>query len=192
MQTLDELLTEIRACQVCKDELPLGPNPIVRAHHESKLLIVGQAPGTKVHNTSIPWNDPSGNKLREWLNIDKDVFYDETKIAIVPMGYCYPGRGKSGDLPPRKECAELYLDRLLRLLPNIKLTLLIGQYAQEQYLGDKRKRTLTETVRAFEEYIPQYICLPHPSPRNNIWLKRNNWFEELVIPYLRERVKKIL
>lgn len=189
---LARLLAEVRACQVCATVLPLGPNPIVRAHQNARLLIVGQAPGVRVHTTGIPWNDPSGERLRLWLGIDREVFYDETRIAIIPMGYCYPGSGKSGDLPPRRECAELWLARLLAALPRIQLTLLIGQYAQAHYLGAGRKSSLTATVRAWREYFPRYLPLPHPSPRNQAWLKRNPWYETEVLPVLHSAVQKVL
>lgn len=190
-QGLSALLTEIRACRSCEAHLPLGPRPVLRAHQAAKLLIVGQAPGTKVHATGIPWNDPSGDRLRLWLNMDRQAFYDETKIAIIPMGYCYPGRNKTGDLPPRKECAALWLDKLLAQLPNIQTTLLVGQYAQAHYLSDQRQATLTATVKAWQNYYPRYIPLPHPSPRNNIWLRKNPWFELEVIPVLQELMKQI-
>ena len=183
------LLKEIKKCTHCAQHLPLGPNPVVDASATSKILIVGQAPGTKVHESGIPWDDASGKRLREWMGIDSEVFYDNTKIAIVPMGFCYPGRGNGGDLPPRKECAPLWHQKLLDRLPNLKLTLLIGQYAQQYYLTDKRKRTLTETVNSFEEYLPKYFPLVHPSPRNQIWLKKNEWFEKQVIPVLRKQVE---
>ena len=187
---LDRLLHEVRACKACESELPLGPNPILRAKRSAKLLIIGQAPGTKVHHTGIPWNDPSGNRLREWMNIDKETFYNESKIAIIPMGFCYPGKGKSGDLPPRKECAELWHEKLLALLPQIQLTLLIGQYAQKYYLTDVG--TLTDTVRAWKNFAPKYFPLPHPSPRNLRWLKNNSWFEKNTVPQLRNTVKQAL
>ena len=188
---LDQLLIEVRSCRVCASELPLGPNPILRAKRSARVLVIGQAPGTKVHTTGIPWNDPSGKRLREWMKINDEVFYDESKIAIVPMGFCYPGKGKSGDLPPRKECAELWHEKLLNLLPNIKLTLLIGQYAQNYYLEDVGE-TLTETVKAWQEYTPKYFPLPHPSPRNFAWLKKNSWFESKTIPQLRKAVHSAL
>ena len=184
---LDLLLSEVRSCRYCAAELPLGPNPILRAKRSARILIVGQAPGTKVHKTGIPWNDPSGKRLREWLNMSEDIFYDESKVAIIPMGFCYPGRGKSGDLPPRKECAELWHEKLLNLLPNIKLTLLIGQYAQNYYLEDTGQ-TLTANVKAWRKYSPKYFPLPHPSPRNIAWLKKNSWFEAKTIPQLRKVV----
>ncbi|BAC95913.1 uracil-DNA glycosylase [Vibrio vulnificus YJ016] len=188
---LEPLLTQIRACQVCASALPLGANPVVQAHSEAKILIIGQAPGTKVHHTSIPWNDASGNRLRAWLDIEKPTFYDPKQIAIMPMGFCYPGRGQSGDLPPRKECAPLWHEALLKHLPNIELTLLIGQYAQNRYLSNKPK-TLTETVQNWQAWLPDYLPLPHPSPRNTLWLRKNPWFEEQTVPYLRQQVHQLL
>ncbi len=191
-QSLAELLVEVRACRACEDVLPLGPRPVLRASETARLLIVGQAPGTKVHATGIPWNDPSGDRLRQWLGVDRDTFYDEQRIAIIPMGYCYPGRGKSGDLPPRPECAELWLDRLLAKLPKIELTLLIGQYAQAHYLRDRRKETLTRTVEAWQDYLPGYLPLPHPSPRNFGWFRSHPWFEAQVVPELRKRAGALI
>lgn len=188
---LEPLLTQIRACQVCASALPLGANPVVQAHSEAKILIIGQAPGTKVHHSSIPWNDASGNRLRAWLDIEKQTFYDPKQIAIMPMGFCYPGRGQSGDLPPRKECAPLWHEALLKHLPNIELTLLIGQYAQNRYLSNKPK-TLTETVQNWQAWLPNYLPLPHPSPRNTLWLRKNPWFEEQTVPYLRQQVHQLL
>ncbi|EIO4060434.1 uracil-DNA glycosylase family protein [Vibrio vulnificus] len=188
---LEPLLTQIRACQVCASALPLGANPVVQAHSEAKILIIGQAPGTKVHHTSIPWNDASGNRLRAWLDIEKQTFYDPKQIAIMPMGFCYPGQGQSGDLPPRKECAPLWHEALLKHLPNIELTLLIGQYAQNRYLSNKPK-TLTETVQNWQAWLPDYLPLPHPSPRNTLWLRKNPWFEEQTMPYLRQQVHQRL
>ncbi len=184
---LEDLLQQIRQCRLCEPNLPLGANPIIQASKEAKLLIIGQAPGTRVHKTSIPWNDPSGDRLRQWLKLDKTAFYDATKIAIMPMGLCYPGKGKSGDLPPRKECAPQWHSKVLEQLPNIGMTLLIGQYAQNYYLQEKPK-TLTETVRAWQQWAPHYLPLPHPSPRNTLWLKRNPWFEAEVVPFIREYV----
>ncbi|EGQ8074116.1 uracil-DNA glycosylase family protein [Vibrio vulnificus] len=189
--SLEPLLTQIRACQVCASALPLGANPVVQAHSEAKILIIGQAPGTKVHHTSIPWNDASGNRLRAWLDIEKQTFYDPKQIAIMPMGFCYPGQGQSGDLPPRKECAPLWHEALLKHLPNIELTLLIGQYAQNRYLSNKPK-TLTETVQNWQAWLPDYLPLPHPSPRNTLWLRKNPWFEEQTVPYLRQQVHQRL
>ncbi|MCA3902416.1 uracil-DNA glycosylase family protein [Vibrio vulnificus] len=188
---LEPLLTQIRACQVCASALPLGANPVVQAHSEAKILIIGQAPGTKVHHTSIPWNDASGNRLRAWLDIEKQTFYNPKQIAIMPMGFCYPGRGQSGDLPPRKECAPLWHEALLKHLPNIELTLLIGQYAQNRYLSNKPK-TVTETVQNWQAWLPDYLPLPHPSPRNTVWLRKNPWFEEQTVPYLRQQVHQRL
>ena len=188
---LEPLLKEIRACKVCEPSLPLGANPVIQASRFAKLLIIGQAPGTRVHETSIPWNDPSGNRLREWLALDKQTFYDPNKIAIMPMGLCYPGKGKSGDLPPRKECAPLWHQPVLEQLPNIGMTLLIGQYAQNYYLSDKPK-TLTETVQQWQRWSPRYIPLPHPSPRNTLWLKKNPWFEAEVVPFIRGYVHQQL
>jgi uracil-DNA glycosylase len=192
MMKLNTLLKEIRACTVCEEFLPLGPRPILAASKKSKILIVGQAPGTRVHKSGIPWDDPSGDKLRDWLGVAKNTFYNEDKIAIVPMGLCYPGKGKTGDLPPRKECAELYFERLLPLMKNIQLTILIGQYAQAYYLKNRRKSNLTETVKAWRDYFPEYIILPHPSPRNFGWFKKNPWFEEDVLPILKTKINKLI
>jgi uracil-DNA glycosylase len=154
--TLDALLTAVRSCRACEQHLPLGPRPVVRAGATARILIVGQAPGARVHATGIPWDDASGARLRTWMGIEKAAFYDESHIAIIPMGYCYPGRGKGGDLPPRPECAQLWLDHLLAKLPDIELTLLIGQYAQRHFLGPRRKASLTETTRQWREYAPHY------------------------------------
>lgn len=192
-QTLDELLAEVRACRACAAMLPLGPRPVLRARATARLLIVGQAPGTKVHETGIPWNDPSGDRLRAWMALDRERFYDDTRIAIIPMGYCYPGRNaRGGDLPPRKECARLWLPQLLAHLPHVALTLLVGGYAQRHYLGSRTKDTLTETVRSWREYAPRYLPLPHPSFRNSRWLQQNPWFEAEVTPFLRQEVHRIL
>ena len=188
MKKLDSLLREIRRCSVCAAHLPLGPRPILSAHGSACILIIGQAPGKRAHERGIPWDDLSGDRLREWMGVSKEQFYDRRKIAVVPMGFCYPGTGKSGDLPPRKECAELWHERLISMMPSIKLTLVLSQYAQSYYLRDRRKGSLTETVKAWKEYRPAILPLPHPSPRNNIWLKKNPWFQEEVIPYLKRRV----
>ena len=190
--SLDTLLTEVRACRACAPHLPLGPRPIVRVGADARILIVGQAPGIRVHETGIPWNDASGDRLRQWLGVDAATFLDESQFAIIPMGFCYPGRGKSGDNPPRRECAPLWLDRLLAQLPSIELTLLVGQYAQRHFLGARRKPTLTETVRAWKDYAPDFVPLPHPSPRNQPWFKQHPWFEGEVLPMLRERVGLLL
>lgn len=188
---MKNLLSEIQNCTLCKDFLPLHPFPVLRASKSAKIVIIGQAPGIRVHNSGIPWNDPSGIELRRWLNIDSDVFYDMSQIAIIPMGFCYPGTGKSGDLPPRKECAPTWHEKLFNFMPNVELILLIGQYSQKFYL-EKPKKNLTETIKNFEDYLPKYFCLPHPSPRNRIWMKKNSWFEEDVIPVLRQKVETIL
>lgn len=189
---METLLQEIKGCSVCKEFLPLGPRPVVAASETSKILIIGQAPGSKVHETGIPWDDPSGDRLREWMGIDKNTFYDKSLIALLPMGFCYPGRGKSGDLPPRSECAPLWHKSLLGLMPDIQLTLLFGAYAQSYYLKDRKKKTLTDTVRNHEEYLPDYLPMPHPSPRNNIWLKKNPWFETKLLPILKSQVSALL
>ncbi|NVN82315.1 MULTISPECIES: uracil-DNA glycosylase family protein [unclassified Vibrio] len=186
------LLKEIRQCTACEPHLSHGANPVIQAHPNARLLIIGQAPGIKVHESSTPWNDASGERLREWLGIDSDTFYDEKKVAIVPMGFCYPGKGKSGDLPPRKECAELWHQKVLQSLPNIQMTLLIGQYAQNYYLKERNTKTLTETVKNWQAWAPEFLPLPHPSPRNNIWLKKNPWFENEVIPYIRQHISEHL
>ena len=189
--TLETLLAAVRSCRACEAHLPLGPRPVLRAGATARILVVGQAPAVRVHNTGIPWDDPSGDRLRAWMGVDKDVFYDESRIAIIPMGYCYPGRGNGGDMPPRRECATLWLDQLLARLPRIELTLLIGQYAQRHFLGTRRKRSLTETVKGWEEYGPDYFPLPHPSPRNQPWFRRHPWFEQGLVPELGARVNAL-
>jgi len=187
-QTLSQ---EIRACTHCLKDLPHGVRPVFRAHPDSKILVAGQAPGRRVHESGIPFDDPSGDRLRNWMGISKEVFYDEKRIAIVPMGFCYPGTGKSGDLPPRPECADLWREKILGQLPNIELTLVIGKYAHDWHLG-KSKTTLTETVKNWQDFWPEKLPLPHPSPRNNLWLKKNPWFERDVIPELQKRVNTML
>jgi len=190
---IQELLKDVRNCDICAAHLPMGPRPVVSIHPDATILIAGQAPGVRVHNTGIPFNDPSGDRLREWMAIDSDTFYDEKEIAIIPMGFCYPGTGKSGDLPPRKECAEKWRNPLLDILPNIKLTLVIGQYAHAWHLKGRQKKNLTETVKAWREYEGDGVLpLPHPSPRNNIWLKKNPWFDAEVLPALREKIAAYL
>jgi len=189
---LDDLLARIRACRVCASSLPLGPRPVVQAGPTARLLIVGQAPSARVHASGVPWDDASGRRLRDWLALDAARFYDPGAVAIVPMGYCYPGRGGGGDRPPRRECAELWLPALLARLPAVELTLLIGGYAQRHFLGTARKAGLTETVAAFAEYAPGYLPLPHPSPRNTAWLQRNRWFEDRLLPHVRRRVQATL
>jgi len=189
---LNALLKEVRACRVCDAVLPLGPRPILRASPTARILLVGQAPGTKVHETGIPWNDRSGDRLRDWLGLGRETFYDEGQVAIIPMGLCYPGTGRAGDLPPRPECAQIWHPRLLPLLPQVRLTLLIGAYAQAYFLGERRKKTLAATVAAYDEYGPKYAVLPHPSPRNQLWLKQNPWFAADVLPEIRARVHAAL
>jgi uracil-DNA glycosylase family 4 len=189
---LPSLLADIRACQTCAAHLPHGPRPVLQAGATARLLIVGQAPGRRVHETGIPWNDPSGNRLREWLGIAPDIFYDAKRVAIVPIAFCYPGKGRSGDLPPRRECAPLWHPRLLAAMPQVQLTLLVGRYAQEFFLKDKCEATLTATVAAHASYLPRYFPLPHPSPRNQSWWLGNPWFEREVLPVLRDRVKSVL
>jgi uracil-DNA glycosylase len=179
------LIEDVRGCTLCAPHLPCGPRPVFQIHPEARILIAGQAPGTRVHATGIPFDDPSGDRLRDWMGIDKATFYDPRRIALLPMGFCYPGRGKSGDLPPRQECADHWRDRMLSCLPNLQLKLVIGQYALAWHLKEQKKRTLTETVKAWKEYWPEHLPLPHPSPRNNIWLKKNAWFEEDVLPELK-------
>jgi uracil-DNA glycosylase len=189
---LTDLLQQVRTCTLCEKDLPLGPRPVVRLAPISRILIIGQAPGTRVHASGIPWDDPSGDRLRDWMQLDKAEFYREQDIAIIPMGLCYPGKGKSGDLPPRKECAPQWHEPLFEHLPQRRLTLLIGQYAQNYYLPVEFKqqyKTLTERVRHGGELADDVIPLPHPSPRNQLWLKRNVWFEELVLPRLRKAIR---
>lgn len=189
---MDKLLSDIRNCIVCKEFLPNNPRPIIQASSVSKIVIIGQAPGQKVQNSGIPWDDASGNNLRDWLGVDRQTFYDEKVFALMPMGFCFPGSGKSGDLAPRPECAPLWHLPLLKSMPEIELTLLIGQYAQKYYLNKYAKGTLTETVKSYHEYLPKYIPLPHPSPRNNIWQKKNQWFKESLIQVLQEKVGSLL
>lgn len=192
-ETLAQAMEAARACTLCAAHLPLGPRPVLRGLPSARILIVGQAPGTRVHESGVPWNDPSGDRLREWLGLDRAAFYDEARIAIVPMGLCYPGRdAKGGDKPPRPECAPLWHPRVRPLLPKIALTLLVGRYAQDYYLDDRAKESVTETVRAWREYRPDFIPTPHPSWRSNGWLKRNPWFAEEILPVLRERVTALV
>jgi uracil-DNA glycosylase len=191
MASLASLLTEVRACDLCARHLPLGPRPVVQMHASAQILIAAQAPGRKVHQTGIPFDDPSGERLRGWLGLSPDVFYDARRIAILPMGFCYPGTGKSGDLPPRSECAPAWRPALLARLKNLRLTLVIGRYAQAYHLPTQAG-SVTERVRSWREHWPRIVALPHPSPRNHLWLKRNPWFEDELIPTLRVRVSEVL
>ena len=189
---MKKLLQEIRGCTACSKFLPNAPRPILQAGTSSKIIIIGQAPGQKVQNSGIPWDDQSGNELRRWLGVTKEQFYDEKIFALVPMGFCYPGKGSSGDLPPRPECAPLWHELLMKRMKKVKLIILIGQYAQKHYLDERLKPTLTETVRNYKEYLPLYLPLVHPSPRNKIWQKKNGWFEKEVVPQLQGIVKESL
>ena len=191
MTLLTILLDEVRACTLCAAHLPHEPRPVVQLHSDARILIVGQAPGRRVHASGIPFDDPSGERLRDWLDITPEIFYDPHKIALLPMGFCYPGTGKSGDLPPRPECAPAWREKLLAHLPNLQLTLVIGQYAIAYHLPDAKK-SVTETVQRWRDHWPSIIPLPHPSPRNNIWLRRNPWFDEDIVPTLRSRITEML
>ncbi len=185
------LLDDVRACTICKD-LPLGPRPILQASASARLLIVGQAPGRITHHKGVPFDDPSGNRLRSWLGVDRDTFYDASKVAILPMGFCFPGTGKSGDLPPRSECAAAWRDRILATLQSVELTLVIGRYAIDWHLPAYSRFTVTAAVRAWADIWPRQLVLPHPSPRNNRWLKSNPWFETDIIPALQMRTKQLI
>lgn len=188
-KNLNILKDEVSNCEICSEYFPHVPNPIFQLSSKATILIAGQAPGRKVHDSGIPFADPSGNRLRDWMGVSEDEFYDENKIAILPMGFCFPGKGKSGDLPPRKECALTWRKKTLELMPKIQLTLVIGSYAMKWHLGESMKHNLTETVRSWETYPANIIPLLHPSPRNNIWLAKNTWFESEVLPVMRERIK---
>jgi uracil-DNA glycosylase len=189
--SLSAVSREARACRFCEKQLPQAPRPIFRVGKAARLLIVGQAPGRLVHETGIPWNDPSGDVLRDWLGLDREAFYDTSRIAIVPIGLCYPGTVDGADLPPCRECAPLWQPRFRAALPDIRLTLLVGAYAQAFYLKRRRKKTLADTVRAWRDYLPEFFPLPHPSWRNIGWLERNPWFEKDVLPALRRRVRTV-
>jgi len=191
-ESLHHLLKEIRTCTICESELPHGPRPVLIADERAVILVAGQAPGRKVHETGLPWNDASGDRLRDWLGLQRTEFYDRTKIAIVPMGFCYPGTGPSGDLPPRPECRRAWHERLLPLLRNIELRIVVGSYAQDFHLPQRGRSTLTQTVAAWREHAPGCFPLPHPSPRNRLWLQRNPWFERDVLPHLRATVRLVL
>ncbi len=189
---LDRLLHDVRACTACTD-LPFGPRPVLQLARSARLLIVGQAPGRKVHETGVPWNDASGERLRGWMGVERSVFYDEACVAIMPIGLCYPGRDRAGgDKPPRRECAPLWHARLLEHLPDVRLTLLVGHHAQRFYLRSAGKGTMTETVLGFRDYAPQFMPLPHPSWRSTIWMRENPWFEAKMLPELRRTVDAVL
>lgn len=190
MTSFQSLVSEIEKCTMCSKDLPLGPRPVLQIHPQAKILIASQAPGKRVHQSGIPFKDPSGDRLRHWLGINTSVFYDPEQVAILPMGFCYPGKGSSGDLPPRQECALTWRQKLLRQLPNIKMTIASGKYAIKYHL--KTNSSLTETVKAWKDYWPACVPLPHPSPRNNTWLSKNRWFEVELLPKLKEHVFKIL
>jgi uracil-DNA glycosylase len=189
--SVDQLLAEVRSCTVCAASLPAGPRPIVQLSTDSRIVIIGQAPGRRVHESGVPWDDPSGVRLRQWLGLTDEQFYDPAVVAIVPMGFCYPGSATSGDNPPRPECAPLWHDRLLDQLPSDRLEIVIGMYAQRRYIVD-RAATLTETVLRWRNYLPQQVVLPHPSPRNRHWLTKNPWFEADTLPAVQARVRQIL
>jgi uracil-DNA glycosylase len=186
------LLRDVRACTLCAPHLPLGPRPVLQVGSTARILIAGQAPGRKVHESGVPFDDASGNRLREWMGIDRAVFYNAAVIAILPMGFCYPGTGASGDLPPRPECAPQWRQRILSAMPNIELTLVIGQYAQAWHFAQAGATGVTEAVRGWRDHWPAVLPLPHPSPRNNIWLKRHPWFAADVLPALQARVGAIV
>ncbi len=191
--TLATLIDEIRGCRACAHELPHEPRPVVRVFDETRLLICGQAPGNRVHQSGLPFTDPSGDRLRAWMGVDYDRFYGDRRIGIAAMAFCFPGTNpKGGDYPPPPRCAALWRRRVLAELPKVELTLLVGSYAQDWALGDRAKRSMTDTVAAWREYLPAFLPMPHPSWRNTAWLKRNPWFEDEVIPYLRERTALIL
>ena len=190
--SLTGLLAEIRACRICEEHLPLGPRPVVVANASARVLIAGQAPGTRVHESGVPWDDASGDRLRAWLDIDHATFYDDSRVAIVPQGFCYPGKAGSGDLPPRPECAATWHERLLAQLPRVELIVAAGRYAQTYHLGARNKKTLTETIRAWRDYAPGVVPVPHPSWHNNRWLTTNPWFEIETLTYLRKHVRRLI
>jgi uracil-DNA glycosylase len=190
--SLARLVKDVEACRICEASLPLGPHPVFRISRTARLLIVGQAPGSKVHASGVPWDDASGARLRDWTGLNAAEFYDPAKVAILPMGFCYPGAGASGDNPPRPECAPHWHARLMEYLPPQRLTLLVGQYAMRHYLGKARRPSLTETVRGFADYAPHFFPLPHPSWRSTIWMRTNPWFESAVVPALRQAVRGLV
>jgi uracil-DNA glycosylase len=190
-ESLNGLVTEVRACTICEPHLPTGVRPVLQVNSDAKILIAGQAPGRRVHATGIPFDDPSGDRLRDWMGVTREQFYNPQLFAIVPMGFCYPGTGNSGDLPPRPECAATWRARLLRQLPRIETTLVIGKYAHDYHFG-KSNLTVTRLVENWQQHWPRRLPLPHPSPRNNIWLKKNPWFETKVVPVIRARITHLL
>jgi uracil-DNA glycosylase len=189
---MNDLLNQIRSCVVCEAHLPFPPRPIVQASSTSKIIIVGQAPGAKVQSSGVPWDDASGKELRRWLAVTEEQFYDPNNFGLIPMGFCYPGKGRSGDLPPRPECAPLWHERLLNSIEGSKLIILVGLYAQTYYLGNDSYRSVTDNVRNFRQFLPQFLPTVHPSPRNRIWQKKNEWFERELIPELRNYVHQLL
>jgi len=191
MKSVSLLLKEVRDCNICTNYLPFSPRPILQLHTSARILIVGQAPGRKVHESGIPFADMSGDRLRQWLGISAEVFYDPHTIAILPMGLCFPGTGNTGDLPPRPECAPAWREKLMKPLKNLKLTLVIGKYAQAYYFPDSHK-SVTNTVQSWRKHWPDLVPLPHPSPRNNLWFRRNAWFEAELLPLLRNRIDEVL
>lgn len=191
MKRFESLLAEVRACEICRAHLPCGPRPVLQLDPESRILVVGQAPGRKVHESGVPFDDASGNRLRDWLGVSRETFYDAKQVSILPMGFCYPGTGPSGDLPPRPECSEVWRKQLLACLEAVELTVVIGQYAQAYHLPGP-KLSVTEQVQLWRQYWPNIVPLPHPSPRNNRWLVRNPWFEAELLPKLSQRVSAIL
>ena len=191
MTEFSSLLNEVRCCTICASDLPLGPRPVLQMHPKARVLIAGQAPGKKVHESGVPFDDASGKRLREWLGVSRDVFYDPKQVAIMPMGFCFPGSGRSGDLPPRPECSPAWREQLLGHLRQLEVTVILGKYAQAYHFGDASS-SVTELVRSWRKYWPNMIPLPHPSPRNNLWLRRNPWFEIELLPALRQRVSESL
>lgn len=191
MASVTSLLSEVRRCTLCSEHLQLGPRPILQLHPQARILVAGQAPGRKVHESGVPFADASGDRLREWLGLTPEVFYDAKRVAILPMGFCFPGTGRAGDLPPRPECAPAWREKLMHHLKALRLTLVIGQYAQAYHLPDAGA-SVTNTVQSWRDHWPGVVPLPHPSPRNNIWLRRNPWFEEDLVPRLRVRVAAVL
>ena len=192
-ETIETLFREIRACTYFAENLPMGPRPVVRGSASARVCIIGQAPGVRVHRSGVPWDDPSGKRLRGWLGVDDHTFYDETRFAIIPIGFCYPGTMENGgDYPPRKECAPLWHAPVIDALENVELTLLVGSYAQAYYLGKSRRKTMTETVRSWRDYGPDILPTPHPSWRTTGWQKKNPWFDDEILPEIRRRVKALI